>query len=232
MRALIGDSHWQTDGEWKEAVLRVVLNRHLPQTLEAARGFVVTAGGNSGQVDVLIYDRTKPVLFRDGDLVIVTPDAVRGVVEVKTSLDGVGGFRDAVDKLGRRAHTIRSGDGAPADLFVGLFAYDFRNPNAHQVLPALAAVCQGPTRIVNHLCVGDDLFAKFWEHDPARNPGGHERPYDRWHLYRPQDMAAGYFVNNLLLNLAGPSVAQNRYAYFPEQSKEVVKIADHPFRAS
>src|SRR6058998_3443160 len=84
VRYLIEDAHWQTDGEWKESVIRQVLRRHLPQSVSVGRGFVVTATATSRQIDVLIVDSGKPVLFRDGDLVFVTPDAVLGVIEVKS----------------------------------------------------------------------------------------------------------------------------------------------------
>src|SRR5207247_7542241 len=83
VRHLINDKHWQTDGEWKESVVRQVLRRHLPASTDVGRGFVVTAESASHQLDVLIRDVSKPVLFRDGDLAFVTPDAVVGVIEVK-----------------------------------------------------------------------------------------------------------------------------------------------------
>jgi hypothetical protein len=41
----------------------------------------------SRQCDVLVYDATRyPVVFRDGDFVIIRPEAVRAVIEVKGSL--------------------------------------------------------------------------------------------------------------------------------------------------
>ena len=82
VRNFINDAHWRTDGEWKESVLRAILNGRLPNSIEAVRGFVLTSTGCSQQIDVLLYDNSKPVLFRDGDLVFLTPDAVKGIVEV------------------------------------------------------------------------------------------------------------------------------------------------------
>src|SRR5262245_38550627 len=66
--------HWPTDGEHKEVALRNVLRRHLPQTALIGRGFVVNRKSSSTQIDILIADANKPALFRDGDLMIVTPD--------------------------------------------------------------------------------------------------------------------------------------------------------------
>src|SRR5690348_10543597 len=85
VRHLIEGNHWQTDGEWKESVVRQILRRHLPGSVEVGRGFVVTQDAATHQLDVLIFKSSKPVLFRDADLVFVTPDSVVGVVEVKST---------------------------------------------------------------------------------------------------------------------------------------------------
>src|SRR5688572_11633847 len=83
VRQMIGDAHWQTDGEWKETVLRNVLRRHVPNNVGVGRGFVISPIRPSAQIDILLYDTGKPVLYRDGDLVVVTADAVLGLIEVK-----------------------------------------------------------------------------------------------------------------------------------------------------
>ena len=87
VRNFIGSHHWPTDGEWKESVLRTVLRRHLPSNMKVGRGFVVRPERPSKQIDVLIYDASKPVLYQDGDLVIVTCDAVKGIIEVKSNIE-------------------------------------------------------------------------------------------------------------------------------------------------
>ena len=53
-----------------------------------AHGFVVSEHETSTEIDILIIDRDRPTLFKDGDLVIVSADAVRAMLEVKTNLDG------------------------------------------------------------------------------------------------------------------------------------------------
>src|SRR5262245_16534154 len=74
--------HWPTDGEQKEVALRTVLRRHLPESIIVGRGFIVTRDQASTQIDLLIVDGNAPTLFKDGDLMIVTPDAVRAIIEV------------------------------------------------------------------------------------------------------------------------------------------------------
>src|SRR5947208_2238829 len=64
VRNYIEDSHWQTDGEWKESVLRSVLSRNMPDTTKIGRGFVVNQYYSSTQIDILIYRHDSPVFFR------------------------------------------------------------------------------------------------------------------------------------------------------------------------
>jgi len=51
IRQIMDDPQWQTDGEWKESVLRHVLRRHLPATVLIGRGFVVSDQTTSSQID-------------------------------------------------------------------------------------------------------------------------------------------------------------------------------------
>ena len=74
-------SHWGEDGRFKEAVLKNVIRRFLPEKLTIGTGFVIKQTNNRGehlssrQIDLLIYDDASPVLFNEGDFVILTPDA-------------------------------------------------------------------------------------------------------------------------------------------------------------
>jgi GrpB-like predicted nucleotidyltransferase (UPF0157 family) len=83
VRNLIGDRHWQTDGEHKEAVLRKVLRGHIAETSHVGTGFVCGPDATSHQIDILVSSRDKPILFEDGELRFVTPDMAIGIVEVK-----------------------------------------------------------------------------------------------------------------------------------------------------
>jgi hypothetical protein len=87
VRNFIGSKHWQTDGEWKESVLRAILRRHLPTSIRLGRGFVIGDAWALQQIDILLFSSESPVLYQDGDLVFISADAVLGVVEVKTAAD-------------------------------------------------------------------------------------------------------------------------------------------------
>jgi hypothetical protein len=134
VRTLIKDKHWLTDGEWKESVIRAFLRRHLPKTAEVGRGFVVTASKPSTQIDVLIYDSGKPVLFQDGELVFVSSDAVLGIIEVKTSVNNRS-FKAAVQNLCDNAQLVRSN--TFNDLGVGLFSFEDRTTDLNQILATI-----------------------------------------------------------------------------------------------
>ena len=67
--------HWPTDGHFKESVLRQFLRRHLPESVTVGTGFVVNFEEASGEIDVLVIDRNMPTLFKEGELLIVTPES-------------------------------------------------------------------------------------------------------------------------------------------------------------
>lgn len=226
VRNFIDDAHWQTDGEWKESVLRAVLNRHLPHDVEAVRGFVVTSDRCSQQIDVLLYDKSKPTLFRDGDLVFVTPDAVKGIIEVKSNVESRPELLGFFDKLANDAEFIsntRAGIGS--DIFVGLFSYNVGlNRSASQA--ALGSLKQAAgnkmERVINCVALGPSLFARFWDDAPHERvaPESGQQAYNSWHSYRVDNLAYGYFVSNLLYSVSKSSVTVNQSLYFPQGGKE------------
>jgi hypothetical protein len=54
VRYYIEDAQWQSDGEWKESVLRTILKRHLPKNIGVGRGFIVNVEQATTQIDILI----------------------------------------------------------------------------------------------------------------------------------------------------------------------------------
>lgn len=108
LERLIGNSHYPSLGQYKERLLADAIRDFLPRTVEVGTGFVMfphadrnppaegqfhdplnqSAFAISRQCDILIHDVAKyPVIFRDGDFVVVRPEAVRAVIEVKGSLN-------------------------------------------------------------------------------------------------------------------------------------------------
>jgi len=215
IRNFIGNAHWQTDGEWKETILRSVLRRYLPKTVDVGRGFIITKEGPSTQIDILIYDTTKPVLFRDGDFVLITPDAVIGVIEVKTrvnrsELNGVLIKIDAIAKLQRKYPK------SPMPFF-GLFSYEEPDFDIHFALEAIRDVFVGFAVTPIHIVAfGESNFIRFWECDPC----DHRKLIYKWHAYELTGKAPAYFLHNAIAFTCQQSVDENDELWFPKEGKE------------
>lgn len=166
VRMLINDRHWPTDGEWKESVLRNMIRRSAPESLTIGRGFVVDHDRCSSQIDVLIYDNSLPVLYREGDLVFIAPSSCRAIIEVKSRLT-VAQFREAAIRLADDAEFIRP-RGMEVPLFTGLFSYEISTANTAGYLQATKDAANGnPLRIIDHAALGDTTFIKYWCSEPA-----------------------------------------------------------------
>ena len=232
VRNLIGTNHHNlTDGEWKETILRAILRRHLPSNVEVGRGFVVKPNSSSKQIDVLIYDTSKPVLYRDGDLVIITPDSVKGIIEVKTKISNISKFTDATTNLVNNLEFIyddRYNAAIGGDIFAGLFSYDSDLQERHSldILDVIQQISEGDKkRVINHVCLGDSLFVRFWDQSPFSEPN-----YNQWHSYWLKSKASGYFVNNVVDAMAKDSVRVNQEVWFPTTGKESKKLDEKPLR--
>jgi hypothetical protein len=119
LERLLRDAHYPSLGQYKERLLADTIRDFLPRTVEVGTGFVLfphadesppggielhdplnqSAYSISRQCDVLVYDVARfPPIFRDRDFVVVRPEAVRAVIEVKGSLS-LSGARDALESF-------------------------------------------------------------------------------------------------------------------------------------
>jgi len=213
--------HWLTDGEWKESVLRTILRRHLPSDVRVGRGFVVKRHSCSSQIDVLIFDGSAPILFQDGDLVFVTTEAVKGIIEVKTSVRK-SDLLNIAEKLADNSEFVGRKRDGHQDVFIGLFSYDSEcsSNQGKNVLEDIAqAVGWETDRVINHAAIGSSIFIRFWHKNPLDVDN---TDYNTWHCYELTDMAAGYFISNVIGTVSRSGV-QSRLC-FPDESKEVRKI--------
>lgn len=104
---LISRDHWLSVGNYKESILRQLIANVIPRKHEVSTGFILAADnlGNpikSKQIDILIWNSYDyaPV-FRDGDFVIVPPEACKAIIEVKGRLT-----RDELKKSLRSSDAI------------------------------------------------------------------------------------------------------------------------------
>jgi hypothetical protein len=203
--------HWPTDGEHKEVALRSVLRRHLPESVIVGRGFIVTPQQSSTQIDVLIVDASKPTLFKDGDLLIVTPDAVRGVIEVKTALRTRPEVATALTKLSEIEDMCRESTGRDI-VWTGLFIFNGGQDDVLRVLGGLADAYAATRRPINCVSCGKDTFVRYWSRgaDVQSNERG-----PVWHAYGLQGMAPSYFMGNLIDSIGSADNSTAGFAWFP-----------------
>jgi hypothetical protein len=198
-------NHRLTEGEFKEAALRAVLRRHLPATLRIGRGFIVTSGECSPQIDLLIVDDASPLLFQDGDLLVVTPDAVRAVIEVKTILGSANTMREALSTLAEVGNSFARHLRRP---WLGLFVYESRLSD-RTVLQCLSEIAQHH-RAVECVTVGENRFFRFWRAGEAGNDVENRQP--RFESYNLQGLAPSYFMGNVVDHV---SPLQSAFAWYP-----------------
>jgi hypothetical protein len=204
-------SHWPTDGEWKEVALRSVLRRHLPQSMIVGRGFVVTPEKSSTQVDVLVVNAGKPTLFRDGDLLIVTPDAVHAVIEVKTTLNARSSIAEAIIKLMQVKEICRDTTGRNS-VWTGLFIFDGNQDMPQKILQGVADAYANINCPVNCVAAGKDSFVRFWARgSEVCSP----EPGPVWHAYNLDGVAPSYFMGNLIDSTGSVDNSTAGFAWFP-----------------
>ena len=89
---LIGKDHWLSVGNYKESLLRNLLSNVLPKKFEVSTGFIIACDEKgkeikSKQQDIIIWDSSEyAAIFRDGEFVILPPEACKAVIEIKSTL--------------------------------------------------------------------------------------------------------------------------------------------------
>lgn len=215
--------HKATDGAFKESMLRLLLRRYLPEPLFIGTGFILDRKGQaSTQIDLLIVDRSCPFLFQDGDLLVVTPPAVRGIVEVKTSLSGPKKIHDALAKIAKcRVMCTHNGGGR---IVSGLFVYDSAQTREVVTIQQVQKMYQKKAfSLIDVINYGVDVIGM---------KGG--RTDAQWSVWRSPGLSPAYFVSLLLHGLLEhhgmwdpevwfPEQPDNRLLYFLDQDWQVCK---------
>jgi hypothetical protein len=118
-------------------LLKEFLRRTLPREVSVDAGFIrrVTDENWSDdrsplppdiatpQLDIIIHDTQHYApLLRAEDFVVVLPQAVKAVIEVKKTLDH-GSLTEALENLTRTTHLLRKWRNQPYHVFTGIFAF-------------------------------------------------------------------------------------------------------------
>jgi len=203
--------HWATDGESKEVALRSVLRRHLPSVANVGRGFIVAKDDSSTQIDVLVTDSSKPTLFQEGDLMIVTPDAVLGVIEVKTRQSTQKDLIDTLTKLSLIEDMCCQATRRDS-VWTGLFIYEGAEHQQEMLLRGLGEAFRETNRPVNCVSCGKDVFIRHWSRgEDVDSP----EPGPVWHSYLLSDVAPSYFMGNLIDSISSIDHSSASFAWFP-----------------
>lgn len=225
VRSLI--NHWGEEGRYKEEVLKNMIRRFLPEKYKIASGFVIRPVQDYGQheasrqIDLLIYDNESPLVFKEGDFVITTPDSVRAIIEVKANMQNQN-TRAVVEEANDKGKFIFEGKtNKDASFFNGIFSYASTNPTPNRFHNSIS---QANERFeadeyfkkfkVNHISFDKDWFIKYWVEE--------DRPHS---IYQIPDLSFSFFISNLVDTLANKSVEANNFIWFA-LDKEHRKILD------
>jgi len=119
--------HHQTTGNYREQLLISVLKKYVPKKYHVATGFI---DGRTKQIDIIIYDQQNYIpLFRENDLVVVKPDSVRAVIEVKTTLNS-----DSLWEALEGIHQVFRHSTHAIPVFKGVFAFNSNYESTESVI--------------------------------------------------------------------------------------------------
>lgn len=186
VRDFIDNNHWGEDGRYKEIILSHVLRKHLPKSVSVGTGFIVNNYDITRQIDIIIYRNDIPLLFKQDDFIIAPAECVLGIIEVKSR---------ATTRICREViqTAISNGRIIGRRVFNGLFAFENGRTNLQN--QNLINEFRGAAGVLNHICIGEDIFIKYWDQgmpEPDLGPNPH------YAVYEIRNLAFGYFISNLL----------------------------------
>lgn len=221
IRNLIGRSHWLTDGEHKESILRKVIADFAPEIFRIGSGFICypSSSDNSTQIDILVTSKMNPTLYKSGELHFVTPDCANAIIEVKTRLTNGENLTSVILSLSQQVSRIRVSN---PDCWAGLFIYEAGRLTDEHVLNTLQTIAANdPLGVINCVAIGKNHFVRYWANGHTQS----QLPAEAvWHAYELSGLAQPYFISNLISHLSPNFTESNAEAWFPiTESKEVHK---------
>lgn len=225
VRLLIADGNWAEEGRYKEAILKGIIQRQLPAQLSIGTGFIVSEENNelkrSKQIDLIIYDNTVPLLFKEGDFIVTTPFNVKGIVEVKSQLPN---SQDKLIQIFSNAN--HNGNMLLGNTFNGIFIYNQGNitiPSDNISTQTIINGLKSSFGNINHICIGENLFIRFWDNgNPQRRPSP-----SCYSCYNIENLSFSYFISNLLDTITENTFDREWFRYPLHEGKERYHIIDY-----
>jgi hypothetical protein len=221
VRNIIKDSQYAEEGRYKEAVLKNVISRFLPNSISVGTGFVITPDREiTKQIDIIIYDDSSPVLFKEGDFVIVLAHTVRAIIEVKSKIHDTTKLMEFIKISDSNASKIGSMTTIGRKFFNGLFAYecDLSSDTIKNALNEEFFEHNYPMyKKINNIALGNDKFLHLWrnEVDPLSTR------QDVLKYYELVGLSFSYFISNLLETIdSNPIRSEHQSLFYPFDSKE------------
>ena len=209
VRSLV--SHWGEDGRYKEAILKNMIRRSLPEKYLIGTGFVVKQTENRGihessnQLDIIIFDDSSSILFREGDFVILTPDGVRGIIEVKANRNGNFIFSGKADKTQEFFNGVFSYEGYENNFDLDIFTNNYSAAETDFI-----NLQDFQNFRVNHVSLNKNWFIKFWRNRNNNSPHS---------IYNIQDLSFTFFISNLINTLSNQSINTNNFIWYAEDKE-------------
>jgi hypothetical protein len=215
-------THWGEEGKYKELVFKNILKRFLPNNLEIGTGFIIKPTGRgiheeSKQIDIIIFENSHPILFRESDFVIMTPEGVRGIVEIKANLLSRN-ITQVIQTCNSNGKFIYEGKQKKTKIFNGIFSYESHSntANLRNTLRKQYNEIDDEQKdlfALNHIAVSKDVFIKHWDSTFGREE------YSQYYLV---DLAFSFFISNLLNYVTENQIYKENYIWFVENKEEQI----------
>jgi len=225
VRNLIGDAHWGEEGRYKEEILKSTIRKFLPSNVSVGTGFIKTEYDISKQIDLIIYDNTQPLLFSEGDFIIITPRNVLGLIEIKSS-QNLTQLRQTITKLEENIRIVEdaittnqeSASNAERRIFYGIFSFEYSTQTDTQAFKEMLKLSQG---LINHISLGKNKFVRLWKQEDGSelNPAV-EADNDFYNIYGIENLSYSYFISNLVHMTSGNPTDRYWFSFPLEETKE------------
>lgn len=215
----------------KAGILKAILCKFLPKNISIGTGVIYTLDNvNSNNIDIIIYDNTKPSTLIHGDYIIVPIMNVIGIVKVK---DGIVAQRH-IDWIIRDFNCSISpfiSKTNPKNIFLGIFIFKLEEDiDVNQMKETISETCNSP----NHISLGPNYFIKYWKKNDLSlpNPPIENKENDINIIYKTQDLSFSYFIRNLI-NMVCAEVGEKDWCSFPFEEGEkanrhkIIRILPH-----
>lgn len=212
----IDTNHHGEDGSYREAILRNVIKRFLPNNISIGTGFVVTKKGSNfkrtTQIDIILYDNTYPLLFKEGDFIITTPKNVKAIIEVKTTIRNTD-LTSIIKKAKNNYEIIVNGN---KKIFNGIFAFNYEDSIV--LSQTIDTALKNSDGKINHISLGDKIFIKYWHNENCSKINESCSSNKFFNIYELQELSFSYFISNLIEYIVDKNMNERMWFMFPIQT--------------